>query len=288
MAAPPRESRIPRWLVSASWPVSGVLLTLFFVFLGFPYDLLALRLSDQALQSMNLRLSIGDLSPHVGPLGLGLVATDVLAAQEGRNTIAVDELILRPAWSLAWFRWAPALYIDVTSQVGSGSGTLTLGDEAGWKGELRGVQLEQLPIEMPESGEIEGLLDADVDLHRSIDETGAPLVGSVDFSVRDGILATSNLQLAMPFERLHGQLRLGGDSYLSFSQVKLEGPMITGMLEGEVGHGPTPEQQLLAIDIRYEVRDPGLEQILTGIGARDRDGVYRVSLGGTLARPVVR
>ena len=100
MAAPPRESRIPRWLVSASWPVSGVLLTLFFVFLGFPYDLLALRLSDQALQSMNLRLSIGDLSPHVGPLGLGLVATDVLAAQEGGNTIAVDALILRPAWSL--------------------------------------------------------------------------------------------------------------------------------------------------------------------------------------------
>jgi len=57
VAAPPPPSRFPRWMRIAAYPALGLLLTAFFVFLGFPYDLLASRISAQAEASLG-RLTV--------------------------------------------------------------------------------------------------------------------------------------------------------------------------------------------------------------------------------------
>jgi type II secretion system protein N len=288
MAAPPPTSRLPRWLRIASWPIGGLLLVSFFVFLGFPYDLLAQRIGNQVERSTGMRVRIGELSPHIGLAGLGLAARDVLASPEGGRTISVQKLVVRPAWSLAWFRGVPAVHLDVTSEIGNGVGTITLGATGGWEGELEAVQLEYLPLEMLESFNIDGVLDADVDLHAQDPEAGGGLLGDVDFDLRDGSLATDGLPVAVPFERLHGQLRFGGEKYLIISGVELEGPMIAGTIEGEVGQGPSPDRQPVSVKIAYEVRDQSLAGMLSGMGSTGPGGSSEISVTGTVAQPVVR
>jgi type II secretion system protein N len=288
MAAPPPTTRLPAWLRIASWPVGGVLLFVFFVFLGFPYDLLALRLGSQIEAATRARVRIGDVSPHLGLAGPGLAASQVLVSPERGGTIAVERLVLRPAWSTAWFRGTPALHLDLKSDIGTAAGTLTLGDTGGWEGELEAVRLEYLPLEMLESFQIQGVLDADVDLHNAGDEAGGGLVGRVDFELREGSLGAEALPVAVPFDRLYGQLHFGGETYLTVSGVKLEGPMIAGNVEGTIGSGPSPERRPLAMKIVYEVQDPNLAGMLASFGKRGPEGASQIAVSGTLARPVVR
>jgi type II secretion system protein N len=288
MAAPPPTSRLPRWLVIASYPISALVLTLFFVFLGFPYELLAVRLSDAVERSMDLRLRIGELSPHFGLGGPGLAATEVLAGREGGRTIVLEELVLRPAWSLSWFRGVPAVQLDLTSEIGNAAGTVTLGEQGGWDGTLESVRIAYLPLEMLEAFNIDGSLNASVDLHGAGADAGGGLVGSIDFDLRGGSISGEGLPVALPFDRLHGRLLFGEDTYLTVSGVQLEGPMVAGTIEGQVGDGPTPARQPLSIEIRYEVRDPGLEAMFGSFGTRGDDGRIHVRVSGTLSKPVVR
>ena len=294
MAAAPPASRLPRWLVVASWPIGGIALTAFFVFLGFPYDLLAVRLTEQVEQSTDVRLRIGELSPHVGFAGLGLEAREVLAAREGGRSIVLQRLIVRPAWSFAWLRGMPAVHLDVTSEIGSGAGTLILGSAGGFAGSLEAVRLEYLPLEMLDSFDFQGILDAVVDLHASDGDEGdepgggGGLVGDVDFDLREGSLSTEGLPVAVPFDRLHGQLHFGGERYLTVSGVRLDGPLIAGTVEGEIGHGASADRRPLKIDIAYQIQDANLGSMLSGLGTRGKDGISHLSVTGTLARPVVR
>ena len=55
-----------------------MILTLFFIFLGFPYDQLAQRVSQLVEESGTMTLRIGELSPHLGLAGPGFKATDGL------------------------------------------------------------------------------------------------------------------------------------------------------------------------------------------------------------------
>jgi type II secretion system protein N len=287
MAAPP-PSRLPRWLVRAAYPIWGAVLTAFFIFLGFPYDQLAHRLSSQAEASMKMRVSIGEVSPHLGIAGPGLAVREVLAAPEGGRTIVLQELVVRPAWSLAWFRGDPAIHLDVTSEIGNGSGTIILGDRGGWDGSLDSVRVDYLPLDMLQAFEIDGLLDADVDLHGAPEEEGGGLLGTVDFELRDGSIGTEGLPVALPFDRLHGQLRFGDESYLTVSGVQIEGPLLHGTIEGRVGRGQ-PGRQPLSLAVSYTVRDEELARLFAGIGGRpDENGQSKLSISGTLSNPVIR
>ncbi len=295
MAAPPPSSRLPRWLAVSAWPLGGLVLTVFFIFLGFPYDLLASRLADQVERSTSVRLRIGELSPYVGLAGLGLEAREVLAAREGGRTIVLQRLVVRPAWSLAWFRGMPAVHLDVTSEIGNGEGTLILGSAGGFAGSLEAVRLEYLPVEMLEAVDIQGILDAVIDLHANddVDDDGESAgvggwVGDVDFDLREGSLATEGLPVAVPFERLHGLLHFGGERYLTVSGVRLEGPLIAGTIEGEIGHGASIDRRPLKLDIAFQVQDANLDGMLSGLGTRGQDGISHLRVSGTVVRPVVR
>jgi len=287
MAAAPPTPRLPAWLRIASWPIGGLLAFTFFVFLGFPYDLLALRLGSQIETATNARVRIGDVSPHLGLAGPGLAARQVLVSPQHGGTIAVERLVIRPAWSLSWFRGGPALHLDVSSDIGEAAGTLTLGDGGGWQGELEAVRLEYLPLEMLESFQVDGLLDADIDLHGADAEAGGGLVGHVDFALREGSLGAEALPVAVPFDRLYGQLHFGGESYVTVSGVQLEGPMIAGTIEGEVGNGAAADRPL-SMKIVYEVQDPNLASMFGSFGRRGPDGGSEITISGTLARPIVR
>ena len=287
MAVDP-TSRVPRWLRVATYPVAAVLLTAFFVFLGFPYDLLALRLNDAIGSSLNVQMRIGKLSPHIGLLGLGLSAREVRAVREGGRSFEIEELVLRPAWSLAWFRGTPALHLDVSSEVGSAFGTIVLGGDAGWEGRLEAVKLAYLPLEMLASIDLDGTLDASIDLHAAGEEAGGGLQGDVDFDVREGSVSTDALPVALPFDRLHGRLLFGDDAFVKLSGVELEGPLIGASIEGKVGRAPVASRQPLSIDVAYEVHDASLAGMLGARGRPGADGRTHLTVGGTLAQPVVR
>lgn len=288
MAKPPAPSRVPRWMRALSLPLAGLVLTAFFVFLGFPYDLLAERLSEQAERRLNMRIRIGELSPHLSLFGPGLAAEEVLAARPGERTVVVEKLVLRPAWSLAWFRGVPALHLDVTSEIGNGAGTLTVGERGGWTGTLEAVRLEYLPLRMLESLSVEGKLDATVDLHGAGVDAGGGYLGQVDFTVSDGSIATEGLPIPVPFERLFGTLQFGDQSFVRVQGVQLEGPLIAGTIQGEVGHGPAPGREPLDIDVAFEVGDPGLEDMFASLGKPGPDGRRHLSVTGTLGRPQIR
>lgn len=286
--AAPAESRLPRWLVVASYPVACSVLTAFFIFLGFPYDLLAQRLTQTLESRLDMMLRIGEVSPHIGLGGPGLAATQVLAGREGRRTIVLEELVVRPAWSLAWLQGQPAIHLDVTSEVGDGSGTVTLGETGGWDGTLERVQLDLLPLEMLEALDLDGTLDADVDLHRADPESGDGLVGQVDFDLRDGTLSVEGLPVALPFERLAGRLDFGGEKYIAIRNVELKGPLLEGTIQGEVGKATSPGAQPISMEVTLEVREESLEGLFDRVGRRDEAGRRHLEVTGTLAKPVIR
>ena len=282
------EIRVPRWLVITSYPVGAICLTAFFIFLGFPYDLLAGRLSHYVESAMNVRVHIGDLSPHLGLGGPGLAASEVLAAREGEQTIVLQEVVVRPAWSLAWLRGTPAIHIDVTSEIGNGAGTLTVGQMGGWDGSLESVQLAYLPLAMLDVVEIDGILDATVDVHGASAEEGGSLVGTVNFELRDGTLGSDALPVAVPFDRLHGTLRFGDEPYLTVEKVELEGPLIEATIQGQVGHAKDLGGRPLAIEVAYRVRDRNLARIFGSVGPPGDDGRAHLSISGTLSKPAIR
>jgi len=282
------ESRFPRWLVRAAYPLAALALTGFFVFLGFPYDLLAARLSHELESQTRMKVRIGELSPHLGLLGPGLAASQILAGREGEGTFSVDELVIRPAWSTSWFRGAPAIHLDVASAAGAAAGVATLGREPGWQGSLAGVDVAALPIAALSSFDLTGRLDAEVDLRSAAAEEGGGLAGAVGFVLAEGSFQTPDLPIAVPFSQLRGRLDFGGDAYLRVSDVELDGPMIRGRIEGTVGHAPAPGRQPLAIDIAYEVSDPSLAPMLGSLGRRGPDGRSVLKVTGTLAQPVIR
>ena len=289
-AAASGRGALPRPLVLIGIPVSGLLLTTFFVFLGFPYDLVARRVSAAVEGSTNMQLRIGTLSPHVGFAGLGLAASDVLAAREGARTISLQEVVVRPAWSFAWFWGNPAIYIDVETEIGDAAGTLTLGSAGGWQGTLTDVQLEYLPLgELATTVDLRGRLTADVDLQSTLDAEHRGLAGSVEFELREGSLGASGLPLGVPFDRLAGRLLFGDEGSLTVEDVNLEGPMISASVTGTVSDIASPGKQTLDLDVAYEVRDKGLAAMLPARpGSRSSDGRSHLAISGTLSHPVMR
>ena len=269
--------------------MAGLALTAFFVFLGFPYDLLAERIGAAAGQQLDMRIRIGELGPHVGFFGPGLSAKEVLAASEGQPTIRVEELVLRPAWSLAWFQGMPAVYLDVTSDVGNGAGTLVVGERGGWTGDLEAVQVESLPLETLDALDLRGVLDAEVDLRGAGIDAGGGFVGQVAFRLREGSIQTQGLPMAVPFESLHGRLLFGQDQNLVVVEnVQLAGPLIAGTIDGQVGQGASPGRAPLDIKLAFEVSDPSLEGMFASLGRRGADGRRHLEIRGTLNRPLVR
>ena len=272
----------PRLRVVAGYPLAGLILTLFFILLGFPYDLLGERLSSRVEAGTGLQLQIGKVSPHLGLRGLGLAARDVRAQRKDGPEVVLQKLVVRPAWSSSWLSGTPALRLDLTSDLGAGSGTVLLGESVRWHGELHSVQIAPLLVGTLQDGfDLAGTLTAEVDLEARAPSEGGGLVGHFRFDLRDGSFSGPGLPVSLPFESLVGDLDFADDASIRVEGVKLEGPVLTATVEGQIGDSPVRGHQPLDLQLSYEIRDKSLVAVFGGSRGRG-------AISGTLQKPEFR
>ncbi len=278
---------LPRGVVAIGMPIAGVVLTLFFVYLGFPYERLAMQLATQLEAATDVRVDFADIGPHVGLLGPGLEAHGVVATPLARAPVRFDRVRLRPAWSISWFRGEPSVYVDAEGASGSISGAVTVGGQPGFDGVLRGVDLGALPLGDLGGGHIDGTVDVEAYL---VLEPDGPY-GTLLVDARAGSVLIPNSPVAIPFETLSGDLRFGGEKYVFVDRLELAGPMLDAKIEGSIGHarGRNPSQAPLDLLIQLEVRGAGARRALQAVGVRlSRSGTGTVRLTGPLGNPRIR
>ncbi len=126
--------RALQWLAIG---VAGVVLTGFFVYMGFPYGRLAENLGREIEGGANLQIRYGEIGPQIHWLGPGVAATDFSVISDGVESVRLDELSLRPAWSLSWFRGVPSISVAATADAARGSFEVTLDDPLRLRGGVR-------------------------------------------------------------------------------------------------------------------------------------------------------
>jgi type II secretion system protein N len=266
--------------------LAAVLLTSFFVVLGFPYDRIAPRLATALSAATGAQTSIGRMAigPSLG--GPELRLWNVSLAWPGGQQVRVDRLRVHPAWSLAWLRGHPALALAVRSPLGEVDGTLVLGREPGFRGTLHGVALGQLPLDALAPGtQLDGQADGTVDFTLA----AAGPDGTARFEATKGSLSVPLLPIGIPFDKLAGDIALGGGALLQIDSLSLDGPLVSLSGSGRIGRASRIEQSPLALNARIEARDPSLRSLLQAQGvAVGATGATQIEVGGTLGRPQLR
>lgn len=267
-------------------PIGAVLLTLFFVAVGFPYDRVRDLVAARAGQALQARVRMASLGPSFSLLGPGVHVTGLDATLANGQRVTLDEATVRPAWSTSWLRGRPSLHVDVSGALGRAAGTLTLGAEPGFDGDLYDVDLAKLPLESALSGlSLDGIATGSVDVQRTA--TGPR--GRFDLEAKGGSVALPGIPVALPFETLAAKALLT-DQYLAEGlAVNLQGPMLTAQISGNVGQAPMPMAAPLDLQVRVQVVDPSLQPMLAGTGLRfGPDGSADMKLTGTAGRPLLR
>ena len=264
---------------------AAVALTTFFLISGFPYDRLAPRASATLESLTGARVAIGGLDLGMAWFAPQLRASKVEITWPGAKPIAFDRLRVHPAFSTSWLRGRPALVVAVASALGEADGTLVVGAEPSFDGELHNVSLALLPLQEVAAGaQLDGRADATIDLQMA--EVGPQ--GSVRFEAKNGSLTLPMLPIGVPFEKLSGDLALGGDVVAKLTSLDLAGPLVSLTASGTVGKGPTRDLSPLALQARIEAREPAVRQMLQSQGvALDANGGAAVTIDGTLGSPNV-
>lgn len=276
---------LPRPLLIVGVPLAGIALTLLFIFLGFPYDRLAETLAAEAERSAGVALRFGTVSSHVGLRGPGIRARDVAATARGGTPFSVHEVVVRPAWSLSWFRGLPAIHLDVDSDIFQAHGTLTLGAEPGWNGEIRELTLADLPLaDLLGEFDIGGQLAVRADL-RQVD---GELQGVLHFEARNGALTVPGSPMPIPFDQLTGDLELGNEHFVRVEKISLRGDILEAELVGTIGKSPVRGREPLDLSLEIVLEAPMLRSLVSQVVRLDRRGSGSLEIGGTLSDPRVR
>ena len=99
------------------------------------------------------------------------------------------------------------------------------------------VRARELPLAALPGGSLRGRADLDLDLEPG--ETGPE--GSSGFDARDGALGLPGLPMPLPFTRLVGELRLGGEQLAELANTVLEGPLVSARASGTLGRAARVE-----------------------------------------------
>jgi len=265
--------------------LAALALTAFFMVLGFPYDRLAERLASRYEAQTGNRVALGPVSLGLVRWAPGIEAEGVSIVRPDGTRIDLDLLGVRPALALAWLRGDPALATEVHSARGDASGVFTLGDARGFDGRVTALDLELLPQkDLGAALQVKGTADADVDVR--LGEEGPE--GSVVFEARDGIVTHPELPLPMPFQKLTGELDLGGDEWVRIRDFAVESPLARGHARGTIGRAPRFATAPLRLEIELSVSG-AIQGSLNAQGVKVGDaGEIRFDVTGTPARPVVR
>lgn len=277
-----RSSRVPKSLLGLGVPVAGILLTGFFLYRGFPYERLGERAAAYGRQA-GFEVTFQDIAPRLSIAGPGLEATGVRVAGRSAAPWPVDRALVRPAWSLSWLKGQPAVFSEVETPMGAATGTVTLGGDTAWNGDLAAVDLARLPL-----GEAAGMLRGTADARLDLTFTESGPVGPVEFEAVDGSLTLPEVAMPVPYEKLTGQLLLGDGNYAQIESLLLEGPLLTASITGTVGRAPTLGAAPLRLEAKISAQ-PALVPALKSLGLRvSRDGKATIRVAGTVSRPQYR
>ncbi len=278
---------LPKPLLTVGIPVAFMWLTLAFIILGFPYDALVENFAARLENSYGVKLYIGDVDLQLGLLGPGFRIEDVSTRLPDGTSYELDHLYIRPAWSLSWLRGDPAVFLDIDTPIGGARGTAILGSMQGWDGELREVDMSQVPyLNDPASGlEMSGTLNATTDFLIGADG----LVGEVEFEATDGVALHSSLPMGIPYESWEGEIVFGGDTRMKIESMELKSAYLNVRLSGTFGAAPQWEQSELDLELQLSEIDPNLRPIISGAVTRVADdGSASASIQGTFGSLRIR
>lgn len=279
------QDPIPKPLLWIGVPIAALLLIILFSFLRFPYDEFRQPISNQLRQITRGEVQIGEIEPTLNLTGPGLAVLDINVSQPGQPRIRIDRLEMKPAWSSSWLSLEPSLQLELESPIASADGVLALGDTPGWKGQIDVPDLSTLPLPASSTIGLTGSLHADAELTLP----GSGPAGPVRFEALSGSLAHPEIPIPLQFDRVTGELELGGQALVELREVLLDGPIIAADIEGVVLPAPGTGDPGLDMDIIVEVKSAPLKAMMRGMGLRlDRNGLTSFNLGGTLSRPITR
>ena len=276
--------RVPRLLRSVGIPVAGILLVLFFVYLGFPYDTLAGRIATEAGRALGARVDIQEVGPRLSLAGPGFEVRGVRVVWPGSSPLQLQRAAVRPAWSLAWLQGDPALYAELESPAGAAEGVWRA--SGGWDGELRGLDLSALPVERFVPGLApQGRLEARVDLRWN--ESGPE--GRLAFEASEGSLLLPNMPMPLPYESCSGELVFGNESLVSVESFSLEGPLLAAQGTGRIGQAPSFGSAPLQLELQLTAKQPAVQSMLRSAGIQiDSSGSGSIRVTGTPSAPQLR
>ena len=265
--------------------LAAVALTAFLMVLRFPYDRLALAIAQRFERETGARITLGPVSLALVRFGPGIAATGVQIAQPDGTRLDLDRIGVRPALALAWLKGRPALATVIESARGGASGVVTFGAEPGFDGTLRDVDLEQLPQQRIGAPlRVKGRADADLDV--VLRQAGPE--GDVEFEARDGLLTHPNLPIPMVFQKVTGEIGLGGEGWAALRKFELTSPLANGHASGAVGRSPDFANAPLRLEIQLIVSGAVQGSLRSQGVAIGNDGQIHLNVAGTPMRPVVR
>lgn len=277
---------LPKPLLMIGTPIAALLLTAFFILLGFPYHHLTNRAAAAAADRLGVEIETADSGLTFGLDGPGLFFQDISIETPTGEVYNLDSARFGPAWSLSWLSATPTIFFEVHSPLGDGEGILRTGDDPSGSGSIRDLSLAQLTFLEPLLPfKITGTLNAQGDLET---RDGMPH-GPVSFDLRDGLLGHPNMPVEIPYATIRGALAFGGEQLLSVETFDLLGPMINFSVSGTVGRAEPLRDSTLDLDIAFKNVSPQLGSIIEALGASlGRDGLSKLHIGGTLGDPVVQ
>ncbi len=282
---PTRRHTALRWLALA---LLGLFLTLSFVFILLPWERLRAPLVAQLEAATDLTVRIDRIEPTLllpAP-ALGFYGTQ-LTLPDG-SLFEIEELQLRPAFSLRWLQGTPALRFRLRSHQGDGDGTFFGGATPGARGRLSNLDLALfaqlwLPMDEPAA---EGRLDAEFDLALR----DGDWIGEAAWDARDGQLDLESLGFTLPYpipyDLFSGALVLKPEGEIELLELVLDGGLFDARGAGSIlalgGRGPGKIDILLALLLREKSLRPLVEQF--GIEL-DAEGRTKVAISGSPRAP---
>lgn len=279
-------ARLPSRLRKLGIPFAAVLLTSFFILIGFPYHHITNRAAASAAASLGVEIEAEDSGFTIGLDGPGFRFSDIEVVTPTGDTYPLDTLRFGPAWSLSWFMLEPVVFFEVASTLGHAEGKVGTGDSPSLQATVRDAMLtdlrfleETLPIK------ITGTMSADA----AIESKGDAYSGPITFDLKDGELGNGELPVEIAYDTIHGEAILGGEQFLNVAAFDLLGPMFNVSISGNIGNGATNEERPIDMNVVFtEILSP-LRPTIEGLGAKlAADGTARIHIGGTLAAPVFK
>ncbi len=266
-------------------PIVGLMLVTTFVFLGFPYEVLADRAVNALERQTGAMIRYGEVEPRLIPApGFRFHQVDVRTA-DGRRYQA-DPVSVRPAWSLGWLTGEPQIRAYMVSDHGSLAGFVTVGRGVyAWDGRIVDLDLAALPLPADQRIELTGRADIDADVRW--DDGAAE--GEIELTARQGEVVHSMVPMPIEFESVTGRIELGGEALARIDSFALEGPLFGAAVSGSIGQAADPTKAPLDLQIGIDVREPGMRSMAKQFGLTlDEDGHADLDVSGTVSKPRLR